>query len=205
MPELRFRVSHLEAYRRWLEDEESCIPQLLTDIYGTEETEAQRRGTAFHKALEMAVEGERDEVEANGYLFLFPGDCEIELAPVRELRSGKNYGGLHVSGRVDGIYGRTIKDYKTTINAFEPERYFRSYQPRYYMDIFKADLFQWNIFEMNEVESRVYAIRSVHKLEQYRYPDMQADCERLAGKFQSFILGAMEQCGLSGNAIVEAE
>jgi hypothetical protein len=45
------------AYARWREDEDSEVGWLINSVLGGEESEAMRKGTAFHKYLETAQAG----------------------------------------------------------------------------------------------------------------------------------------------------
>lgn len=185
------RVSWIESYRRWLNwqplfegQEEPTLDDLINSILSNEPTEAMLVGTAFHKALETALEGEFDTLEANGYTFRLP-DAAIELPQVREFRAYKDYDGLTVTGQVDGIFGRKIIDHKTT-SRFDAEGYMAGVQWRFYLDIFGADVFQWNIFERKETGEREYALSVPHELTAYRYPALHDDCQRFAAGFLEF-------------------
>lgn len=182
-----FRVSHVAAFARWREDEDSDVGWLINDIRSNEETEAMRKGTAFHKALELACEGEYATVTANGYTFAFTCSVEIALPKTRELRKGKDYGGIIISGQADGIGGRVIIDHKTT-SHFDAEKYLEGYQHKFYLDIFEADRFDWYCWEMKEIEegSKNYEVFGFHPLTQYRYPGLEEDCRRLALDFKDF-------------------
>jgi hypothetical protein len=180
---LRLRVSHLDAFRSWKEDPDAELGWLLQSITGSQPTEAMERGTAFHKALEIAGNGVYDRIEVDGYTFLFDCDIELALPSIRETRRHKDYGGIEVSGKVDCLFGRTISDHKSSA-YFDAERYFRKYQWRYYLDIFEADRFVWNVFEMRDAgdmdSPRTWSVVALHTLEQYRYPGMDKDCRNLA-------------------------
>lgn len=182
---IRVRVSHLDTYREWLDDEEADIGWLVHQLTDAKPTEAMLRGTAFHKALEIAVHGEMSEIKSEGFLFLFEEDYEIPLPYIREVRGFKNYGGIEVTGQVDAVLGNLIYDHKST-QQFDAERYMRKYQWRFYLDIFKAQRFRWNIFEMREIEDRVYRIGALHTLEQTMYPELGEDCRKLALDFKQF-------------------
>jgi hypothetical protein len=145
------------------------------------------RGTAFHAALEKAATGEYSTVSANGYTFTFTCDAAIVLPKTRELRMSKDYGGIIVSGQCDGIAGRVIDDHKTT-EQFDAERHLTGWQHKFYMDIFDADIFRWHVWEMREVkeENGFYDVYAYHLLKQYRYPEMEEDCRRLAHEFRDF-------------------
>lgn len=179
------RVSHLASFKRWLEDEESGIPALLA-MLNTTETETMRKGTAFHKALEVACEQEADEIACDGYTFHFTGEFAVELPVIREQRRFKDYGGIIVTGQADGILGNLLIDYKST-ETFDAERYLSGMQHKFYMDIFGLNRFRWYVFEMKEMdEAKHYCVHAMHKLEQYAYPGMAAECRQLAIEFRDF-------------------
>lgn len=183
-----FRVSHVSAFARWRDDEESDVGWLISQIRSDEETEAMRKGTAFHKALETIADGwEGTEIRSGEYRFVFTCDVEIALPRTRELRRGKDYGGIIISGQADGIGGRAIIDHKTT-SHFDSEKYLESWQHKFYLDIFDGDQFTWYGWEMKEIEegSKAYEVFGFHKLTQYRYPGLEEDCRRLALDFKAF-------------------
>jgi hypothetical protein len=111
---------------------------------------------------------------------------------------------------VDVIEGLRVEDHKTTA-SFQPERYLEGYQWRMYLDIFEATHFRWNVFEIKEVDEPpplpslidadgaslladpfalgpfCYEVVSQHPLEQYRYPTMANDVQRLVERFARFV------------------
>lgn len=180
------RVSHIETFRRWRLDEDQDAADLVARLMGFQPTEAMLAGTAFHKALEDAVPGDYDRLEANGYTFLLP-DAEIALPDVRELRAYGGYGPLSVTGQVDALHGKRVEDHKTTA-SFRPDGYLEGCQWRFYLDIFGADVFRWNVFEIVPVrdEDKTYTVKPPHTLEQYRYPGLHDDCMALAADFYEF-------------------
>lgn len=175
---MRARVSNLEVFRQWRGDEAATRDALRFDI---PETEAMRAGTAFHRALETASDGEHDALYANGYRFILP-DGTLRLPTIRELRAQKDYGPLTVSGCVDAIRGRIVTDHKTT-GRCDPERYLDGYQWRFYLDIFDADVFEWAIYEIRELDPMVYEVSDPQFLRQFRYPGLHDDCARLADDY----------------------
>lgn len=195
MKEMTFRVSEVESFRQWREDEESDLELLLARMRGqTEASEAMLAGTAFHKALELAPIGSAPSLQALGYTFNFVGDFELAIPTVREVRAGKTYTGdgwaLTVSGQLDAIEGKRVEDHKTT-GRFDPERYIGGYQWRLYLEIFGADHFRWNVFEIArnddaEPQGMVWDVFAAHRLEQYRYPGMGADCAKLVAELADF-------------------
>jgi hypothetical protein len=200
-----YRVSHLAAYARWRAEESDDLGWLAKSIFSTESSEAMERGTAFHKALETASAGEYTTVSADGYTFAFTCEAEIVLPKTREIRRGKDYGGIIVSGQCDGIEGKRIIDHKTTGQQFDAEYHLDGWQHRFYLDIFEADRFDWHVWEMAEIKPSkckavdisehdyfddppgiAYEVYAHHLLTQYRYPAIEEDCRRLAVEFRDF-------------------
>lgn len=188
------RVSNLESFRYWRENEDAELEPLLSRLRGDDApSPAMEAGTAFHKALETAQEGVKDVLLANGYKFLIECDVTLALPEIRELRMFKAYGPLTVTGQVDALEGKRIEDHKTTAR-FDADRYMEGYQWRFYLDLFSANTFRWNIFELSPAnafdhdgyDGKVYSVHGFHTLEQVRYPGLHADCAKLAGDYYAF-------------------
>jgi hypothetical protein len=160
-------------------------------------------GTAFHKLLELApAEVSTDRAEVNGHVFTFAGDFTVALSPIRELRASRTYTvdgePVTITGQVDEIEGNRIVDHKTT-GRFDPERYLEGYQWRLYLEIFGADVFRWNVFELHQIESEPasaygfesppprYEVTALHRLEQCRYPGLGPDCQSLVERFARYV------------------
>lgn len=199
---MKYRVSNVEAFRAWEADpdaDEEALSALIASIRGESQPSARMlAGTAFHKALELAPTGiSADEIAAEGYTFRFVGDFDVRLCAVRELRASRTYTAdgwpIVISGQVDQIAGRRIEDHKTT-GRFDAERYLTGYQWRLYLDIFGADHFRWNVFEIAETDDPMtWEVTEQHTLEQFRYPGMAADCEALVQRFARFVRSYVEE------------
>lgn len=188
-----FRVSEVETFRQWLEDEDADIEPLLARLRGEVPASPQMlAGTAFHRGLETATPGTFEQIEANGYTFLFPQDSEIALPVVREVRASKDYGGITVTGCVDVLDGLRIEDHKTT-SRFDADRYLAGFQWRFYLDIFGAYIFRWNVYEIEQLRERVFAVKPPQFLTQYRYAAMEAECTALANRLREFALAYMPE------------
>lgn len=188
-----WRVSNVEAFRQFEQDEEADIGEFIAELqFGFEPSAAMLAGTAFHKALELAVTGVSvKEMAALGHVFTFRGDFEVRLPVIREVRASKAYvvdgEPIVISGQVDGIEGLRIDDHKTTAR-FDPDRFLTGYQWRLYLDIFGASHFRWNVFEMAEQDQPGhYEVFAQHTLEQFRYPALSADCHALVTRFARFV------------------
>lgn len=182
-----FRVSEAETFRQWRDDEEAELSALLARLRGIEPpSQAMLAGTAFHAILERASAGEVIEhAEQDGFRFIVEVEAELALSPIREYRAQKQYPGIAITGQLDHLDGLRVEDHKTT-GQFDPDRYLFGYQWRLYLDIFDAQVFRWNIFEMREIDPSVYLVHRMHQLEQRRYPGMEMDCERLAVDLAEF-------------------
>jgi hypothetical protein len=168
---MTFRVSEVESFRQYLEDESAELETLLARMRGqTPASAAMEAGTAFHKAMECAPTG--------------------ELPAIREVRASKTWivdgEPVCISGQLDAIHGKRVEDHKTT-GRFDPERYLDGYQWRLYLAIFGAEAFRWNVFEISEQDDPMHwEVFAQHRLEQYRYPGMEKDCERLVQDLARF-------------------
>lgn len=178
------RVSHVESFRQWQEDEDQVPADLILRLTHFQPSEAMKAGTAFHKAMEKVEPGEHERLYANGYTFILP-DGEIALPQIRELRTFGHYGELEVTGCVDTLNGRKVGDHKTT-GRCDPERYLSGCSWKFYLDLLDADEFIWDIYEIKEVQPMVYEVSDPQTLRQFRYPGMRADCQRLAEGFYQF-------------------
>lgn len=187
------RVSNIETYRRWRADPDAIADDLVARLQDFEPTEAMLAGTAFHKCMEDAAPGEYDVLAANGFTFHLP-DAAIALPTIRELRCFGQYGPLRVTGQVDALYGKRVEDHKTTA-YFNADGYLEGCQWRFYLDLFSADVFRWNVFEIKPVKGkeRTYEVSAPQTLEQYRYPGLHDDCMDLAAGFYQFATTHMKE------------
>ena len=191
-----FRVSNLEDFRKFEQDEDYPFPVFMRRLCGLEPpSTAMLAGTAFHKFLENAiVDSELEVAQIDDFTFIFDDNFELAVNPIKEIRLSKKYvlsggGEIIVSGCVDSLNNLVIEDHKTT-SSFDPDRYLEGYQWRFYLDIFQANEFVWNVFEMRpegDEEDLVYNVKKLHRLKQYRYPNLHADCCSLVERFGKFL------------------
>lgn len=187
-----FRVSEVESFRQFMNDDEADLEPFLARMRGqTPPSPAMEAGTAFHAALEGCPTGlEVTALEASGYTFTFAGDFTAELPAIRELRASKTWlvdgEPVTISGQLDCIHGKRVEDHKTT-GRFDPERYLDGYQWRLYLTIFGADHFRWNVYEIREKDHPLdWEVHAAHRLEQFRYPAMEEDCTRVIESLARF-------------------
>lgn len=193
---LQASVTNVELFRTWLDEESLDLAWLLRRIRGEEPpTEAMLAGRAFHEALECLNPAAQDvdTLTAEEYRFDFNCAAEIPVAPVREIPIEKQYGNLLVRGRVDAWLGIEIVDYKST-GQFDPDRLMDGFQWRFYLDMTGADLFTWKVFLLREFGAPGnYEVFQFHTLQQKRYPNLHADCERLAWDYVDVLSAPLSQ------------
>jgi hypothetical protein len=190
MLSLRVSATDLDQLRYYRDTDNMELAELIARLrHLMPSSEAMEAGTALHKALELAEPGEHKGFNQDGFLFSFETDAEIDLPPIREMKTTMDLiiDGVNVTvvGKVDAIHGNWIADHKFTAK-FDPDRYLDSYQWRLYLHIFGADEFRWNIFEAQESAPKHYVIRNFHPLRIHRYPGMAEDVERELGEFVRF-------------------
>lgn len=181
------RVTNLEQFRIWKEDEDLELGWILTRLLGKEPpSDAMLAGTAFHSAIEQASESELGCLVFGDYRFDVNCDCEIVVPTFKELAIEKQYGDLLVTGHVDGLIGKEVVDYKTT-GQFDADRYMTSFQWRFYLDILEANRFRYEVFVISDFgPPKCYEVKQHHRLVQNRYPELTRDCEQLTQEYLAF-------------------
>lgn len=133
-------------------------------------------GTAWHSILEDPPE-EINVVQHNDITFRVECESSLTIPQVREIRANKTYTvdghEVTLTGGCDGITGNKVTDHKLTFKP-NPDTYFESFQWRAYLDIFRADVFEYFIYHASEKKGEI-VIRDVSSLKMYRYPDMASD------------------------------
>ena len=111
-----------------------------------------------------------------------------------EFRGYKDYGRAIVTGCADMIDGVEIRDIKTKYSAPSDADYINSCQWRYYLDIFGADVFHFDLFVFNgyKKEKHGYDVRGLELTRHtppitcYRYPEMENDNLTLLNQFMDW-------------------
>lgn len=178
-------VSNIDLYKMWKNQDELDLSWLLMKLAVRKQTEAMMAGEAFHKAVEYAPDGEFSTLSALDYQFRFCGDYELALPKLRESSLSREYSGLLVKGRVDGLGASVVHDLKTT-EQFDPDRYLERMAWRFYLDIWGAKRFEWHIFQVKETGRKQYDVYAYHHLVQYGYQGLHEDCLRAAEEYRDF-------------------
>lgn len=192
---LRISATMLEAYRRWLENEEASIEDMLAYLdKKIEPTEAMRAGSAFHHIIENANNIELNTVEMDGFIFDFNElNSEIILPNIREFKFTKEavVSGVDVTfvGVVDAMDSVTVYDHKLTSNP-KVENYEDSMQWRCYLSWLNLSKFTYNLFEkayQSVNEPNLIKIKDVHQISFCSYKGMESDVLELVSDFIGFI------------------
>lgn len=207
------RVTAIEAFRRYLANgdndyyeitEQSVIDSVTGKFKGNEQT---RIGTAFHSIVQIGnpehkiIDG-GDEFDVDGFkVRLAKKHCMLALAyrnehpnAYHEFRGYKDYGRAIVTGCADMIDGVEIRDIKTKYSTPSDADYINSCQWRYYLDIFGADVFHFDLFVFNgyKKEKHGYDVRELELTRHtppitcYRYPEMENDNLALLNQFMDW-------------------
>lgn len=207
------RTTAIEAFRRYLANgdndyyeiaEQSVIDSVTGVFKGNEQT---RIGTAFHSIVQIGnpehkiIDG-GDEFDVDGFkVRLAKKHCMLALAyrnehpnAYHEFRGYKDYGRAIVTGCADMIDGVEIRDIKTKFSTPSDDDYINSCQWRYYLDIFGADVFHFDLFVFNgyKKEKHGYDVRELKLTRHtppitcYRYPEMEHDNVALLNQFMDW-------------------
>lgn len=212
-PKPTIRVTMIEAFRRYLANgdydryeitEQSVIDSVTGKFEGNTLT---RIGTAFHHIAELGEDygapiedGWQFDIEGHEVLL---SDAQRQVAldysrehpfAFHEIRWRKDYGRAIVTGCADMIDGLEIRDIKTKYSAPSDKDYIDSCQWRYYLDIFGANVFHFDLFVFQgyDKEKHGYDVRPLELTRHtppiacYRYPQMESDNIRLLNEFMDW-------------------
>lgn len=185
---IRLSVTDLDQYLYWLELEDAGPEWLIDRLTIFEPSPAMQAGTAFHGALEHLTNSASLLVH-DRYTFTFECDAEIRLPQQRELKIEREIlPGIILSGKIDGLDGNRIVDYKLT-ERLDAERYMDSMQWRAYLMLFETNEFEYSIFEGSPERGseRDYIVRAHHSLKFYSYPGMGSYVKQCANALASFV------------------
>lgn len=156
-----------------------------------------RKFTYYGKETEEPVPcGRRFNVDGYGVTMDVP-QCKVALdyraehpLAFHEIREYKDYGEAVVTGCADMIDGTEIRDIKTKYSTQADADYINSCQWRYYLQLFGADVFHFDlfIFEGYDKDRHGYDVRGLHLTRRepitvYRYPGMEQDNTNLLHQF----------------------
>lgn len=207
------RTTAIEAFRRYLANgdndyyeitEQSVIDSVTGEFKGSEYT---RIGTAFHSVVQYGEPSYADPqggcmIDVDDHAVRF-NEEQLKIAldyrnehpnAYHEYRGYRDYGRAIVTGCADMIDGVEIRDIKTKYSVPSDSEYIDSCQWRYYLDIFGADVFHFDLFVFNgySKEKHGYDVRGLELTRHtppitcYRYPEMENDNLALLNQFMDW-------------------
>lgn len=190
---MRVSVTTLDAFYRYINgDEYISYEDIINRILRKDvSSRAMEIGSAFHGALEILPDETEsiERLEKDGITFSFADDIEYIIQPkIREVKTEYELNGFTIVGVADAIYGDTVIDHKTT-SRLDLDRYHDSLQWRFYLQMFNANRFMYQIFqiEVDKEDENKYTVNSIDRISFYRYPEMEAENERLITEFSYFV------------------
>ena len=198
---MRVRVSHLEAYRRLVAEEYGdSADDLILDVQAWQkgwERSARNwkmdAGTAWHACLSnhpdaMCYGPEwgygnyrfRSEDVYAAQAHQGPGFREVTARRVFETRRGP----VEVKATCDHLWGRTVRDAKTKFGTPDAGAYDLSLQWRFYLLLFHADAFVYDLFAMRDPDDAgLCVLRETVSFRLWRYPDLERECRSWLERF----------------------
>jgi hypothetical protein len=156
---LRVSTTLLDSFRLFLDPSVEWMTEekLIADLMKTGPvTPAMRLGSAFGAVLESPWVYESGAgYKVDGHYFdrenLEPALSLFDRRGIFECKATRDYGDVRVVAKVDYILGAAIHETKTTLDAFDFEKYAASCQWRFYLDAFTgAKVCTYHVFELAE-------------------------------------------------------
>lgn len=166
---------------------------------GVEKAEPGERHFLYYgkDTVEPVPEGRTFDIDGNKVTLDIP-QCKVALAykaehpqAFHEIRQWQDFGDAVVTGCSDIIDGLEIRDIKTKYSAPDDKDYLNSCQWRYYLELFGADTFHFDIFIFQDYKPDKHGTdvrgltltRHTPPITCHRYPGMEDDNRHLLGEF----------------------
>lgn len=195
MTPIRVSATAVEAFRLFLDEDNEwmTIDALEAQILGRSPvSDPMRIGTAFGQIIEHGGDRYRQGAvfACNGVQFLGDGmQTAIDTYDRRglfEVKGTKAYGDVLVVAKADHLLGRHLSETKTTLNAFDFEKYAHSVQWKLMADIFDPTIVTYKVALLGEFAPLTYEVRDLVEFNLFPYAALHADCARIVAKFRAF-------------------
>lgn len=168
---LRVQPSRLDDFAYWRASDHD-VEWWADWLTARTETDAMRRGTDFHRALESGDWSGWDFAGINP-LILRPDLVEF---PAQQVIAD-----CLVVGRLDVVSGAIGIDYKTTTREPDLERYADSWQWRAYLTLMpRLKAFRYDVFRLHRT---LPVVRDHQHLMLYRYPGMEEEVREIVSHY----------------------
>lgn len=146
------------------------------------------RPVDYHGVFGFRVENLRGcpEVFEFSHDMMAPALDLIQPGTVFEAKALKQYGRHEVVARADQMIGARLIETKTTLGAFDFDKYAQSCQWRFMADIFEPVSITYHVFCLDESTNGVVSLKSIESFDLYPYADCHNDCLDLVREFESF-------------------
>lgn len=194
-----YRASHLESFRRLLENDYATFEDFASGLKGEREpNEAMKFGTAVHKAIELYHSSQRvfcvdgyeldaDSLELsasqmNPYMLTeVTYRKPISLAPENEL--------IILKGTVDAIQGVEVIDHKNTFSSISADKlngYMESYQWRAYLYLTGCSRFTYNVLQWKD-DKGIWRLSDRQEVVCLTYKEIENDVLRMLVNLHEFV------------------
>lgn len=193
---MRISTTTLESFRLWSDPEQDWMPEeeLLATIRGEfKPNAAVLLGQAFGKVLETPA---RFQVPGGYRCGDYTFDDTTMAEPlalmdhdrgVFEAKAVKRYGDCDVVAKADQLVGAHLKEHKTTTGTFDFDKYAKSCQWRFMLEIFEAALVTYHVFRLDDHGNGVVELADINTFNLFPYAALHQDnCELLA-KFKNYV------------------
>lgn len=189
---MRISATTLESFRLYMSDQDwMSEADIVASILGQfTPSAAVKLGKAFGEVLETP---DQYRVQAGyahtGHFFsadMMTGPLSlIDRRGVFEAKAVKAYGPHDVVAKADHLLGSHLSEFKTTLSAFDVDKYTASYQWRFMADIFQPSMITYRVFCLSESDG-VIDLKSVESFNLFPYDRLHADCCDLLAAFVDF-------------------
>jgi len=186
---VRISTTTLESFRLWRVDridEAELVATIKGEFVPTWRV---LFGRAYGKVLEQPdVYRVPDGYACNGYRFeadaVDPALATIDRRGLFEVKATREYGEHIVVAKVDHILGADITEFKTRFGPYQVEKYARSCQWRFELDVFGAERVTYRVFRFSQDP---IALDAIEELPLYPYPQLHDECCALVDAFAVYV------------------
>jgi hypothetical protein len=192
---MRISVGKLDRFRLFKNGVKD-YDELVSELKGEQgDNQYMKIGRAFHKIMECPLECKHNGYyEYDGIRFYniadyIPREVHSPLwIPEEKMvyRTTACAKEIELVGIADVLYGDIVRDYKTTFKSIDDDKYYNSYQWRYYLWMFEANEFIYDVYQLKGKKGE-YDVRRYESFNIPRYPNIGKDCRELLEEFVDFI------------------
>lgn len=194
---MRISATQIESFRLFMADDWMDEADLVASIRGEfAGNHKVNLGSAFGLVLEdpdrfLVPGGFRCAV--NGEMFEFGMDVMapclalVDRRGVFEAKAVKSYGSHDVASKADHVLGGHLSEFKTTLSAFDFDKYAEGCQWRFMADAFQPTQITYRVFLLSEGSNGVIGLRGIESFNLFPYPRLHADCAALVREFTAYV------------------